>query len=447
VNLAPYAVGRDGPFGPAEAAHLLRRAGFGATPTERAAAVQAGLDATVERLVAPLFAAGAEGDEAARFAALGAGAAPNDELPALQGAWLGRMVHSRAPLAERLALFWHGHFATSIEKVRRGAAMWAQYELFRARGGGRFGELVGAVARDPAMVVWLDSESNEKTHPNENFSRELFELFTLGLSHYDEHDVKEAARCFTGWHLKDGRFWRNERAHDPARKRVLGRDGLQDGDEVIALAVEQPACAEFLGAKLLREFVTDAPSPEAELEAAAALREERLELAPFLRRLLRSRLFFAAEQRRARIAAPVEWAVGLLRRTGSRVKWSALGRELGEMGQALFAPPNVKGWDGGRAWISSRTLLARGRFAASLAYGDPALGLAVDWDERLGAAAAGDGATLVAVLAERLVDGDLAASSRDELTAFADSADAGRGAERAARIAHLMLSAPEALLQ
>jgi uncharacterized protein (DUF1800 family) len=447
VNLAPYEVGRDGPFGPAEASHLLRRAGFGATPSERAAAVTAGLDATVERLVSALEDEASEGREAARFAALGAGAAVDDELATIQGAWLGRMVHSKAPLAERLALFWHGHFATSIEKVRRGAAMWGQYVLLRERGFGPFRALVEQVARDPAMVVWLDSESNEKSHPNENFARELLELFTLGPSHYDERDVLEAARCFTGWHLKEGRFWLNERAHDAGRKRVLGRDQVLHGDQVIELAADHPACAVFLAEKLAREFVTDAPTQATVAETAAALREERLCLKPFLGRLLRSHLFFAAEHRRARITAPVAWAVSLLRRSGARARWSTLGRTLGEMGQALFAPPNVKGWEGGRAWISSRMLLARGRFAASLAYGDPALGLNVDWNARVGAVADGDGTALVAALADQLLDQEVAATTRESLVAFADSADAGRGRERAARVAHLLLSAPEALLQ
>lgn len=454
MNLAPYVVGQDGPFGPAQAAYLLRRAGFGATLAERDEAVRNGLPATV----AAQFTLD-EGRSATQFAASGVQAAEQcsgseklgEELPPLQGAWLGRMVATRAPLAEKLALFWHGHFATSIDKVQLGVAMWRQYELLRAQGAGRFALLVDAVARDPAMLHWLDGNSNEKTAPNENFARELFELFTLGIGHYSEHDIREAARCFTGWHLKAGRYWRNERAHDPGRKRVLGRDGLEDGAEVVAVAAEQPACARFVASKLLRAFVTDSPDDASVEEVAAALREEQLDIGATLRRLFASRLFFAPHHRRARIAGPVEWAVGLLRRVGGRAKWSALGGALAEMGQSLFQPPNVKGWDGGRAWISSRTLLARGRFAAEFAYGGGFV-VAVDWERIAGDTIAGDGiakngGALVATLADVLLDGQIEASTRARLVAFADSAEGGSGAERAMRVAQLLVSAPEALLQ
>jgi len=439
--LAPYVVGRDGPFGRAEAAHLLRRAGFGARPEEQERAVAAGLAATVEKLLAD-----DEGKEAAQLGASGALVAEGDALAPLQGVWLGRMVATRAPLREKLALLWHGHFATSLAKVQRATWMWWQYELFRARGAGRFGELALAVARDPAMLVWLDGSSNEKTAPNENFARELLELFTLGRGEYGERDVQEAARCFTGWHVKEQRFWFNERAHDAKPKRVLGRDGLQDGGEVVDVAVAHPACARFVATKLLKAFVADAPDEAAIAETAAAFAEEGLDVHATLRRLFLSRLFFDRRWRRARIAAPVEWCVSLLRRTATRSKLAAVGTATGEMGQALFAPPDVKGWDGGAAWVSSRTLLARGRFAAALAYGDGALGTAVDWAMLAGTAADRDGATLVARLAELLVDDGLEPATRARLVAFADSEGAGGGATRIARVAHLLLSAPEALL-
>ncbi|MBL8843463.1 MAG: DUF1800 domain-containing protein [Planctomycetes bacterium] len=441
MNLAPFVPGVDGPFDAAAAAHLLRHAAFGSRPEERDEAVRVGLQATLERLFAR-----DEGKAAAQLAALAPSVAQGDDLPRLQALWLGRMVESACPLVEKLALFWHNHFATSFTKIQQCDWMWRQYELFRALGGGPFRELLQAAARDPALLVWLDGNSNVKSHPNENFARELFELFSLGVGHYSERDVQEAARAFTGWHVRDGRFWKNERAHDAGAKQLFGAP-VEDGGEVVDAAVRHPACAPFLAGKLLSAFVCDAPSAAAIAEVAAALREEELSIERTLRRLFGSRLFFAAEQRRARIAGPIEWCVGLLRRTRARCNLKAVAQAAAAMGQSLFAPPNVKGWEGGRTWISSRTLLARNRFAAALCHGEGELAIAVDWAKQVGALAEGAGLPLVAKLEALLTDDALEPATRARIVAFADDgAAAGSGVVRVQRVAHQLLGAPEAQL-
>ncbi len=440
MNLAPFVPGVDGAFDEAAAAHLLRHAGYGSRPEEREQAARAGLGATLERLFTR-----DEGRAAAQLAALAPTVAQGDDFPRLQGLWLGRMAESASPLAEKLALFWHGHFATSHETIQQGDWMWRQYELFRSLGGGPFRELLQAAARDPALLVWLDGNSNVKSHPNENFARELFELFSLGVGHYSERDVQEAARAFSGWHVRDGRFWKNERAHDSGVKQLFGAS-VEDGGEVVDAAVRHPACASFLAGKLLRAFVTDAPPPAAIEEVAAALREDELVIERTLRRLFASRLFFAESSRRARIAGPIEWCVGLLRRTRARCNYRAVAQAAAAMGQALFAPPNVKGWDGGATWISSRTLLARGRFAAALCHGDGELAIVVDWSKLAGDSADGDGAALVARLEGLLIDDALDGPTRARLIAFAREPAAGRGVVRVQRVAQLLLGAPEAQL-
>ncbi len=437
MNLAPFVPGVDGPFDDAAAGHLLRSAAFGSRPEERAEAVSAGLPATLDRLFSR-----DEGKAAAQLAALAPTVSQSDEFPRLQGLWLGRMVESGAPLLEKLALFWHNHFATSQVKVQQNDWMWRQYALFREKGSGSFRELLQAAARDPALLVWLDGNSNVRSHPNENFARELLELFSLGVGHYSERDVQEAARAFSGWHVRDGLFWRNERSLDTGTKRLFGVE-LTDGGEVIDVATRQAACAPFLAGKLLRAFVTDLPDAAAVAEVAAALVEEELVVGTTLRRLFASKLFFATTARRSRIAGPVEWCVGLLRRTRARSKYRAVAEAAAAMGQSLFAPPNVKGWEGGRSWISSRTLLARGRFAAELCYGGE-LGITIDWEKLAGESARVGGAPLVATLEAILVDDALDPTTRARIVDFASSAAAGAGTLRVQRVAQLLLGAPEA---
>jgi uncharacterized protein (DUF1800 family) len=294
-------------------------------------------------------------------------AARLESTAAAQGAWVYRMLAgANAPL-EKLALFWHGHFATSVRKVESATLMMLQGDLFRRQGAGPFGDLVAGMARDPAMISWLDGNLNRRGKPNENFARELFELFTLGIGHYTEQDIKEAARAFTGWHARDGAFWFNEGAHDAGPKTVLGRTGALGGEDVVRIAVEHEACATFIAGKLFEFYVRPAPSPEFRRELGRAYREDGLRTGDFLARLLGSRIFHSPASRRAIVATPADFAVGALRTLGARANARAVASSLAAMGQELYAPPSVKGWDMGHSWLSSTTLLARYGFAMAVA--------------------------------------------------------------------------------
>jgi uncharacterized protein (DUF1800 family) len=286
----------------------------------------------------------------------------------LKAWWLTEMLGTDSPFTERMTLFWHNHFTSSLQKVRSPPLMLRQNALLRAHALGNFGALLHAVSRDPAMLVYLDSATNRRGQPNENFARELMELFTLGEGRYGEQDIKQAARAFTGWsiELETGEFLFRPRQHDDGVKTVLGKD-LKSGTEVLDLLLAQPATADFIAARLWREFVSPQPQPEELKRLAAALRDSRYDLRTALRALLLTPAFWAPENRAALIKSPTEVVVGSLRQFGIAVKdplpFAFL---LAHLGQDLLAPPNVKGWPGGEAWINSTTLLARKQFLERL---------------------------------------------------------------------------------
>jgi len=280
----------------------------------------------------------------------------------LRAWWYREMLDTPSPLTERMTLFWHNHFVSSQQKVRSLALMYRQNLLLRRYALGNFGELLHAVSRDPAMVIYLDSVSNKKGEPNENFAREVLELFTLGEGHYSEQDVREAARAFTGWSLdrRTGEFRFRPRLHDYGEKIVLGRTGDFDGDDVLDILLAQPATAEFITAKLWREFISPTPDPREVKRLAAIFRSSHYEIKPLLRALLTSDVFYAPQNRAVLVKSPVELIVGTLRLLDMHSEdlrpAAFVGRNLGE---DVFAPPNVKGWPGGDTWINSQTLLAR----------------------------------------------------------------------------------------
>jgi uncharacterized protein (DUF1800 family) len=286
----------------------------------------------------------------------------------LKAWWLAEMLATRSPLTERMTLFWHNHFTSSLQKVRSPPLMYRQNVLLRRHALGNFGELLHAVSRDPAMIVYLDSATNRRGQPNENFARELMELFTLGEGKYGEQDIKEAARAFTGWsiELETGEFRFRPRQHDEGAKRVLGRT-VRAGDEVLDVLLAQPATAEYLAARLWREFVSPRPQPEELARVAAAFRGSGYDVRAAMRALLLTPAFWAPENRGALIKSPADLVVGTMRQLRIEVSdplpFVFLMRALG---QDLLAPPNVKGWPGGEAWINSTTLLARKQFLERL---------------------------------------------------------------------------------
>ncbi|MEX3629989.1 MAG: DUF1800 domain-containing protein [Burkholderia sp.] len=284
---------------------------------------------------------------------------------ALRAWWLGEMLVTPSPLTERMCLFWHRHFTSGQDKVPDARTMAVQHRLLRGAALGNFGGMLHAVAKDPAMLQYLDGASNRKGRPNENFAREVMELFTLGEGHYTQHDVAEAARALTGWGLDPDTIetvW-HPNLHDEGVKTVLGVSGPLDTDGVLDVLLEQPETASFVAAKLWREFISDTPEP-AELEGIAArFRDSGYEIRALLVALLSSDAFWSDRVRGLHVKSPVEFVVGNLRLFeidyGDAAQFVPVVRGLGEN---LFAPPNVKGWPGGALWINSATLLARKQF-------------------------------------------------------------------------------------
>jgi uncharacterized protein (DUF1800 family) len=360
--LAPFRPEVDGPWDRAAASHLARRAAFGAP----SAVVKGILEAGPQRAAGELMAARppSEDELLAQGAAIRGGS-----RAAVQSAWVYRMLRGADPAGEKLALFWHGHFATSDRKVESPLLMARQIELFREQGRGPFEDLLLGVARDPAMLLWLDSNSSRRGQPNENFARELMELFSLGIGNYTERDIKEAARAFTGWHVRDYEYHFIERAHDRGRKEVFGAAGELGGEDIVRLCAEKDACAELIAAKLFAHYVGPDPDPALRRELGGAYRACGRRAGEFLALILSSRAFYAPSARRVLVSPPADFAVGALRTLEAAASTDAVASALRDMGQELLAPPSVKGWDGGTAWLRSTTLLARYRFAEEVASG------------------------------------------------------------------------------
>ncbi|RQH07371.1 DUF1800 domain-containing protein [Paraburkholderia dinghuensis] len=289
-----------------------------------------------------------------------------DELRAW---WLHEMLVTPSPFTERMTLFWHNHFTSGQDKVRDPQLMAAQNALLRRNALGRFGELLHAVAKDPAMLLYLDGASNRKGKPNENFAREVMELFTLGEGQYTQRDVTEAARAYTGWGV-DPDTWRyvwRPGQHDDGEKTVLGHSGAFDGDEVIDILLGEPQTASFIASKLWREFVSDTPDNDELRTVAQALRASGYDIGVGIRALLLTPAFWNERNRGVMVSSPVEFIVGTVRRFdvayGDTMPFA---RTAASLGEKLFDPPNVKGWPGGLMWINSSTLLARKQFVGQL---------------------------------------------------------------------------------
>jgi uncharacterized protein (DUF1800 family) len=389
-------------FNAQAAAHLLWRAGFGGTWEQAEELAALGLDEAVERIVnytpstnlpAPECAALPEESDRAfeeRLKSLPDEEARQKErnlryraerarIRGLQIWWLSRMLTSAPaagavpPLEEKLTLFWHSHFASSFEdKIERTYPLWRQNQTFRELALRPFPEQLNALIRDPAMLVWLDNAYSHRHRPNENFARELMELFSMGVGPYSEEDVKESARALTGYSV-DRETWTfrfNEGAHDPDAKTFLGRTGKLNGEDVVSLICEQPATAEFLSRKFLDYFVCTAPEPEMVTPVATLYRESGYDLKALLHVLFRSKLFYSDPARSAVVKSPVVLAIGALK--AMRAQLPADDLILGAlrvMGQNLFFPPDVNGWPGGADWINSNTLLVRYNFANFLMHG------------------------------------------------------------------------------
>jgi uncharacterized protein (DUF1800 family) len=321
------------------------------------------------------------------------------------------MRYTSRPLVEKMTLFWHGHFATGLSKVgmRNMPLMRQQNDLLRAQGMGNFSDLLLSVSKDPAMLIWLDGVLNHKDAPNENYGRELMELFTLGIGNYSEDDVKAAARAFTGWSIdKERHFVFNASDHDDGPKTLLGRTGNFNGDDVVSMLVAHPATATRLATKLARFFVSDPPDSRLVKDLAQTYLSSHYDIRSVLRALFKSDAFSSAAAYHALIKSPAEFVVGTLRSLDIRTDGMGLPPLMSALGQQLFNPPDVSGWAGGGAWISTQTMLARDNMANTIATATkPESGWVADLQQLFGLKAAPAASELVEAAVNHLVDGDL----------------------------------------
>jgi uncharacterized protein (DUF1800 family) len=372
-----------------EARHLLIRTGFAPSQAEVAAITGKSAQQVVDQMIAaakqsvPIHALPNEAIAAPSIRDVSAMSreerrmARRDQIREgieIKEWWMREMVESPTPLAERMTLFWHGHFATSQQKVVRAEAMWRQHVLLRANAVGNFRDLLHGVARDPAMLVYLDGARSRKEAPNENFAREVMELFTLGEASqgggYSEEDIREAARAFTGWSIdrEDFSFRMRPALHDGGVKTVLGRSGNFDGDQVLDVLLAQPQAARFITEKLWREFVSPQPDPRAVDRIAQRFHSSGYDISVVLRELFLSDAFWDPANRDSLVKSPVELVVGAVRELGLHPQdYRPMVLKCAQLGQNLFVPPNVKGWPGYTEWINATTLLERRRFADQLA--------------------------------------------------------------------------------
>jgi hypothetical protein len=286
--------------------------------------------------------------------------------------WASRMLTTPRPLEEKLTLFWHGHFATGDAKVRDYRMMLRQNEMLRRNADGTLRALLVGILKDPAMLVYLDNGENVKAHPNENFGRELLELFTMGVGHYSERDVREAARAFTGWTNDVLAFRFDDAQHDFGGKTFLSRTGPLDGTDIIDTILAQDATGEFVAAKLYRYFVRDDISPALKAELGRSFKAGGYQIKPLLKRIFLSKDFYSPPSTATQIKSPVVLVISTYRKMGLRELPTIpdFGRLTGALGQTLFDPPNVAGWAGGRTWITPATLMQRGNLFRDVLFAD-----------------------------------------------------------------------------
>jgi uncharacterized protein (DUF1800 family) len=435
----------QGPWSARLAAHLLRRAGFGGSPSDVAHYAGMPVSDAVSALVrfpstasypAPQLIDDPGSEMGLAMMARGADANDSALMQRRQQQretrkqqnitnvtwWLNRMLVTPAPLQEKMTLFLHGHFATAANtKGIYGLDIVEQNELLRRYALGNWRELTHYVARDRAMLKWLDNARSEKAHPNENFARELMELFTLGIGNYTEQDVRESARAFTGFTFarRTGQFYFNGAQHDDGSKTFLGRTGNFNGDDIIDILIQQPAASKLYAGKLLEFFVYTDPEPELVDAFAGLIRKNDFNMAPVISTLFRSNVFYSERAYRALVKSPVEFVIGAYQLFGVTEIQPAVIGALNRMGQVPFHPPSVKGWDGGAQWLNTQTMLARENFSSSL-MGAPEMAQSKTWLTDGVPRSAGDATQK---LAGTILQGDASPSSLADLQGYLD----GRG--------------------
>jgi hypothetical protein len=451
----PYTPTADNPWDAKKVGHLYRRAGFGASHAELDAGVKNGPAKTLD-LILNGGPADADFEQSSEFMASERSLPAGTTAVPLGAWWLYRMLRTPHPFHEKMCLFWHNHFATSILKVRNARYMLGQYRLVHKHALGSFRTLLHEMTLDPAMMVWLDTKDSKKGKPNENYARELMELFSLGIGNYTEKDIREAARAFTGYGIKAGKSVFTEKEHEAGSKSVFGKTGNFMAKEVVDLCLDQTACPRFLVTKLYHFLFSDAETPKPGFldPLVQQYRKSNFNTAELVSTMLRSNHFFSPDVYRAKVKSPVEFAVGIVRGLEGNVGPLNLASALETLGQVLFAPPSVKGWDGGPAWLNGQTLLFRQNLALALtSTEDTRFGRRCDpvavlsrYDRRTDEAA-------VEFLLHVFLQGDVSAEAREQLAEYAKKSKATKyppfwSAEdvanhRTRTLAHLTLTLPE----
>jgi uncharacterized protein (DUF1800 family) len=447
---ARYQGGPEAPWNLRRVHHLHRRAGFAASWNELQRDLKEGPEASIARLLAgKIRAETTSADFPATAALLADAAVAADDPDRLKAAWVYRMLCGPDPLGERLTLMWHDHFATSNAKVSDVAAMRRQNDILREHARAPFGVLLKAAIRDPALLIWLDAPANRKGHPNENLARELMELFTLGIGNYTEGDVQACARALTGWTVVDGSFRDVSQLHDDGAKTIFGRSEKWTGADLVQALIERPATALRIAGRLCGLFFGEkGVSAAAVASLARGLREHDLDVGWGVATILSSGAFFAETNIGTRVLGPPEFLLGAaiaLNRSDPPPSTLVLADWMARLGQDLFYPPNVGGWPGGRAWLSSRSLIGRANFAAALVDG-PALGISAPLDVAALAARQGkrsdvDGAS--SATANLLFGAEPEASTRE---AIAKAVGSMPKSDILRRVVTLVLASPEAQL-
>ncbi len=489
--LEPYSPTSDDPWDRTKAHHLLARTGFGPTPVEVDQAVADGPAKTVARLldfpdagvdettrtdvpdlssiegVPASFAElreqmrGKTQEERQRLRQM-LQRANREAVGKIGEWWIARMADGPYPLQEKLTLFWHGHFTTSARDERSASLIWQQNELLRRQSAGSFETFVRRISRDPAMLDYLNNSQNRKAHPNENYARELMELFTLGIGNYTENDIKEAARAFTGWAHDGDDFIFRSYDHDTGEKTFMGRRGNWDGDDIISIILRHPRCSPYIAGRLWRFFVSEELPEAVEEGLGEVLRDNDYQLRPLLMTLLRSKAFYQPDHIGSQIKSPVQLVVGTMRKLEMQQlpPPRQITNALNQMGQIPLMPPNVKGWPGGRAWINTATLFARyntglwlvGAAGPALAM-DPRLGRRVGLrgrdrtpqaapvNQAIVQAQALPPTQTVNAWIDRMLGRPIASEKRDVL--LEGYVNAGQGEAGARKLAELIVSMPE----
>ena len=454
------------------AAHLLRRAGWGGTAAQIEEFAALSREEAANRLLDYEDVDNSALDariEKAAFNLTTPGRGLDNKRPPLirdmQRWWLTRMAYTARPLEERMTYLWHGLLTSQVTQIGVQAAkqMVRQNELYRANALAQYDVLLKAVGKDPAMMMYLNTIESTKEHPNENYARELMELFSMGEGNYTEDDVRESARAFTGWRLTrpererppegiserergefldqmwaawEPQFLVAERAHDAGSKTFLGRSGNWDGDDIVDIIMEQPATARFITTRLFSEFAYRNPEKETVDRFVAGWDATNHNVKEVVRAIITSDEFYSQRAYRALVRAPVEFAVGAVRALEIETDWITIEQAAAGMDQRLFEPPSVAGWPGGEVWLSSGTFFGRVNFLDAFLYQRNGRPNAVPALANLPTAEA-----MVDEALKRLVDDNISPDSRESLYAYARTVSNPQ--ERAAAVAYLVLASPE----